>query len=224
MEKIKVMIAEDMKMFRDMLSEGLRVENIDLIGVAENGKVLIELVKLNLPDIVLLDLRMPEMDGEAVLKVFSKDFPGIKTIILSDNCTDYYIANVIINGAAAYLRKDSPFSEVIKAIEYVYKNGVYFNEVISEEILDQFRSEKRITYIIENAKFSKREIQILIEVCKNKQIKQIAADLGISQGTVKYHKGQLFEKTESEATVDLVLFAIRQGIFNPEDKNVKKKR
>ncbi len=226
MKKIRIMIADDSQMFRDLLIDGLNRSShgkIELVGVAENGKVLLDLVSANAPDIVLLDLNMPVKNGIETLNVLSKNFPDVKPIILSDHCTDFYIACVILEGASAFIRKGSPFTEVLNAIEYVYENGVYLNEVISNEIIHLYRTEKKLAYIIENEKYSHKELQVLREVCKNLQVKEISSLLGISTSTVKYHKTQLFRKTQSEATIGLVLFAIRQGIYNPEDYKQKKK-
>lgn len=217
MEKIKVMIAEDHPIYRSMLVQGLATENISIIGVAENGKVLINLVKENLPDVVILDLNMPIMDGHEVLEIFAKDFRSIRTIILSTDYAPFYLANAIIMGAAGYLSKSTDIPEVILAIEEAYKYGYHFNELISKEILEQLRDDKKkLYYIIEDKRLSKREIQVLTLLCDEVPIAQIADRLDISTNTVLHHKKKLFEKTDSETMVSLVRYAIRQGIIKDE--------
>ena len=105
MRKIKIMVAEDHPLFRNALVEELTTDNFEVIGAAENGMELIRLVEQNIPDIVILDLEMPLLKGEEVLKIFAKDFKSIKTIVYSNVYTEYYAADAIINGVAAYLSK-----------------------------------------------------------------------------------------------------------------------
>lgn len=212
--KIKVILAEDHEMFRELLARELIEQGIDVIAQAENGLVLLEKVSLLEPDIVLLDLRMPEMDGHEVLKIFSKKYPKIKTIILSSDYSEFYVANVIINGASAYIAKNRAIDEVIKAINAVYNDGYYFNELISQQILEVLHSQKKIYYLINDKKFSEREIQVIQELCKDITPSKIAENLNISENTVQYHKNNIKKKTESETIISLVRYAIRQGIIS----------
>lgn len=213
MEKIKIMIAEDHPIFRDALVEDLSTDSFEVIGAAENGQVLIDMVKQRLPDIVILDLKMPVLKGSEVLKIFAKDFPSIKTIVLSQDYSEFLAADAVVNGVAAYLSKDHGMPELIKAIQGVYENGFYFNKFISREILEQLKDDKKkLYYLIENVKFSEKEIEILKYLGEGLSLQQIAAKLKISQNTVNSHKKNLFQKTESDSIVSLIKFAIKQGI------------
>lgn len=214
--KIKVMIADDHEMFREMLVKELVENSIDVVGQADNGQILIDLISEKQPDIVLLDLRMPVLDGHEVLKILAKDFPNIRTIVISNDYTDYYVANVIINGAYAYIKKSSKVSEVLDAIHSVHKDGYYFNDVISKEIIKELNSDKKIYYLIQDKKFSEREIEVIQELCKDITVGQVAANLNITENTVQYHKNNIKKKTDSETIISLVRYAIRQGIItNP---------
>ncbi len=214
MEKIKVMIAEDHQLFRNALASLLLENNLNVIGAAENGRVLIDLVRQRQPDIVILDLRMPFLNGHEVLKIFAKEYPGIKTIILSSEYQSFYVASVIINGAAAYLRKDGDPMEIVKAIRRVYDDGFYFNEVVSRDVLDQLKSGKKLYYIIENEKFTERQIEVLRELCKGYTEEQVAERLNVSKDTVRHYKRELFEKTDCKNTVLLAQYAMKQGMLD----------
>ncbi len=214
MDKIKIMIAEDHPLFRDTLVEDLTVENFEVIGAAENGQMLIDMVKHRLPDVVILDLKMPVLTGREVLKIFAKDFPSIRTIVYSQDYSEYLAADTVINGVSAYLSKNDGLDELIKAINSVYLNDFYINKIISLEILEQLRDQtKKIYYLIENAKFSEKEINILKQLAEGLSIKEIAKNLNVSENTIHSHKKNLFLKTESDNIVALIKFAIRQGIF-----------
>lgn len=214
--KIKVMIADDHEMFREMLAKELLENDIDVIGQADNGQTLIDLINETQPDIILLDLRMPILDGHEVLKILAKDFPNIRTIVISNDYTDYYVANVIINGAYAYIKKSSKVSEVLDAIHSVHKDGYYFNDVISKKVIRELNSDKKIYYLIQDKKFSEREIEVIQELCKDITAGQVAANLNITENTVQYHKNNIKKKTDSETIISLVRYAIRQGIItNP---------
>lgn len=208
------MLAEDHQVFRDGLTTVLRENGINVIGAAPNGKILIDMINENLPDIVILDLRMPVMNGHEVLKVFVKQFPSIRTIVLSSDYQPFFVAGVILDGARAYLRKNSDPLEIIKAIQSVHTDGFYFNDVVSKDILEQLRSEKKLYYIIGNEKFSEREIEVLRELCSGLTDEQVADKLNISPYTVNFHKRQLFRKTECKNVALLAQYAVRQGMLD----------
>ncbi|MBL7911674.1 MAG: response regulator transcription factor [Bacteroidia bacterium] len=213
MEKIKIMIAEDHPIYRNALVEELSIDNIEIIGAAENGQVLVDMVKKHIPDIVILDLKMPVLEGSEVLKIFAKDFPSIRTIVLSQDYSDFLAADAVVNGVSAYLSKNHGVPELIKAINSVYSHRFYFNEIISKEILEQLTNDKKkLYYLIENVKFSEKEIELLKHLGEGLSLSQIAAKMNISQNTVNSHKKNLFNKTESDNIVLLIKFAIRQGI------------
>ena len=212
MEKIRVMIAEDQTIMRNALAQGLDTDFITVTGLADDGQKLMELVKKEIPDVVVLDLKMPVLDGHEVLKLFAERYPTIKTIILSGEYTEYYAVNVIVNGAAAFLKKSSDMEEVIEAIKGVYEEGYYFNEVISKDILEHLNSEKKIYYLIENKRFSEKEIEVLKQICKDIPTGIIADNLNISESTLRFHRRNLLKKTESDSIVSLVKYAIKQGI------------
>jgi DNA-binding NarL/FixJ family response regulator len=217
MKTIKIMIAENHPMFLNMLVKELTTENISVIGAALNGQILIDLVRENVPDIVILDLEMPVLNGHGVLEIFAKEFKSIKTIIFSNDYSPYYLAHTIINGARGYLIKSSTLQELIKAVEETFSEGFYFNELLSKEVLFQLTNEKKKLYfLLEDQRFSIREIDIIRLTCEEFTVEQIADRLNISVNTVNDHKKKIFKKTDSNNIISLVKYATKHRIINPE--------
>lgn len=224
MEKINIMIAEDHKMFREVIAERISVASnrINIIGVAANGKELLDLIALTPPQIVLLDLNMPEMDGWTVLDFLKKNYPTIKIIIFSGEYSEFRVADAILNGASAFLDKwNSDENNLITAIESVFENGYYFDDFASQEIIIAMNAKKQISFLIDDQKFSETHIKIIQLICEGMQIKEISARLNISDSTVKYHKSNVFKKTESNTNLDILKYAVGKGIFNVSVRKIK---
>jgi DNA-binding NarL/FixJ family response regulator len=226
MEKIKIMIAEDHKMFREAILTRISEASsrISIIGAAENGVELLEALKIDAPDIILLDLIMPEMDGWKVLQILKTDFPHVKAIIFSGEFEPAHVSHAILAGAAAFIDKwKGDERDIIAAIESVYDFGYYFNDKVSQEIIVALKKQKQIPPLLEDQYFSDREREIIDMICEGKQIKEIAVSLNLSQGTVKFHKGNIYKKTESNTNLDLLKYAISQGVYNVFQTKPRKK-
>lgn len=214
MKKIKIMVAEDQKMYREVIKEKIESTSsrIKVIGSAENGKELLSLVKVRPPDIVLLDIYMPEMNGWEALRVLRKNFPEIKIVMFSGEFNQAHVKLAVLEGASAYVDKwKSDETHLIAAIESVYEYGYYFNDLVAAEVVKEIGKNKDV--VLAND-FSVREIEVIDLICDGMQVKEIAAKLNISNSTVKYHKGSVFKKTKSKTNLDLLKYAIRKGIFN----------
>ncbi len=222
------MIAEDHKMFRENLVRTLSetANNIAVIGAAEDGEQLLKLVKENQPDIVLLDLKMPELDGWEVLKVFKERFPDIRTIVFSGEFDKLNVSTSILNGARAFIDKwKGDHVEIITAVESVYKHGYYFNDLVAREvILSLKRNKNQLAIFQDSTNFSERELEIIRLICEGKQIKEMADLLNIASSTVKFHKGNVFKKTDSDSNIDLLKYAISKGIYNVDNAFGKSKK
>jgi DNA-binding NarL/FixJ family response regulator len=223
MKKIRILIVEDSEMFSELIAKDLQ-EEMDVVGVVRDGKDAIEFVKEITPDIVLLDLGLREMNGEEVIRIFKKDFKHLKTIVLSQDSSPYHVANVIVDGARAYLTKDNPISELKKAIRQVHQDGYYFNEIVSQDVLANLHARKKLYYFVDDERFSNREIEVMKYFCNGLGPKQIADKLKISTYTVNFHKNNLFKKTGSGTVVSLVRYAIKNGFMRSTEpmKGVRK--
>lgn len=209
--KIRILITDDHYVVREGLSAMLsREQNIEVVGEAENGEQAIARADELKPDIILMDLRMPVMDGVQAMQAIKKTHPEIKFIVLTTFDTDEYIFKGIEAGARAYLLKDSPRGELFKAIEAVYKGESLIEPAITGKVLDKLvaLSHQGIT-----AELSKREIEVLNLIAKGTGNKMIAETLNISESTVKTHIQSIFQKLEVNDRTEAVTKALSKGII-----------
>lgn len=206
-EKIKVAIAEDHQILRQglvLLLEG--EENLEVVFNVGDGIELVEKVKENPLDVLILDLNMPKMDGETCLPIILEINPNIKVIILSAYFSESIVNALLKMGATCFLPKHCDFSILLDAITSVHYKGFYS--------MEESEKQKRINLELEmNEKFTPREIDILKLLCKEKTSKEIAKELFISSRTVEGHKLRIMEKTNTTSTSGVVLFVLRKGYF-----------
>lgn len=207
------MIADDHGLFCDTVLEMLGKDStLDVTGVAPNGKVLLEKMALDCPDIVLLDLEMPVMDGHSTLKLIRNYFPAVKTIILTVHYNEYYIAQLMLQGAAGYLSKSAGEEAILRTIDKVFREGFYFNEKISREVMMSLLDNKKLEYLISDRVLNDREIRTLRSICNGRTYKEAATELHISVDTVKFHVKSIYKKTQINSIAGLVKYAIKVGI------------
>jgi DNA-binding NarL/FixJ family response regulator len=206
MEKTKVFIADDHQLFRDglkyILSES---DNFIVVGEASNGKELIEKYNETKPDIILLDINMPVMDGLAsareILKMNSKQ----AILVLSMYDSEEYYNAFIDMGVKGFLLKDSSNQELITAIGKILKGDSYFSQQLLMKII---KNKDEAEYV----HLTSREKEVLQLICMGASNFEISEKLFISQRTVERHRANLLEKTKSSNSIKLVLFAIKNNI------------
>ncbi len=212
-KKIKIIIADDHKIFRKGLNTALStIEGLEIIDEAENGFQLMELIKKNEPDVILLDVQMPEMDGIEALKIIKNDYPEIKVIVLTMYDDDAYILNLMEQGANAYLIKNTDADEIRIAINAVFEAGYYFNDRTSKALLEKiahrgdFKKE-----LNRKVALNERETAVLQLICQELTTAEIAAKIFLSPRTVEGIRAILIEKTGVKNVAGLVLYAVRNG-------------
>jgi DNA-binding NarL/FixJ family response regulator len=214
---INLLIADDEELFRKGMAQLLSDHpKINVIGEAANGQILLNKLRTAeiLPDIILLDLKMPELDGVQATKLIKKEFPDIRIVVLTSHYTKIFIVNMVHIGASAFQRKDSSPASVIDCIIEVHKNGYYFDHEIMKVLQKSFVSGETIRKTQFNeTPLSEREIEILRLICEQKKTSEIADELFISVRTVDGHRNNLLLKTESKNIAGLVLYAIEKGIY-----------
>ncbi len=213
MEPIKVLITDDHPVVREGLSAMLNKEpDIQVVGEAENGTEAIDKATELQPDVVLMDLRMPEVDGvEAMCQIRAAN-PGIKFIVLTTYDNDEYIFKGIEAGARAYLLKDAPREELFKAIRAVYKGESLIEPAVAGKVLDRFAELSRQAQVVDA--LSEREVEVLKLMAKGAANKEIAAGLCISESTVKTHIQTIFQKLEVSDRTEAVTEALQKGIIH----------
>ncbi len=210
--KIKILIADDHPVVREGLSAMLSKEHdIQVVGEAENGVEAIEKARALQPDVVLMDLRMPELDGVEAMRQIRAKNPEMKFIVLTTYDNDEYIFKGIEAGARAYLLKDAPREELFTAIRAVYKGESLIEPAVAGKVLDRFAELSREAQAPDA--LSERELEVLNLMAKGAANKLIAATLNIGESTVKTHIQSIFQKLGVGDRTEAVTQAIKKGII-----------
>jgi DNA-binding NarL/FixJ family response regulator len=209
--KIKILIVDDHVVVREGLSAMLsREPNIEVVGEAENGAQAIDKADKLKPDIVLMDLRMPEVDGVEAMQRIKQQHPEINFIVLTTYDNDEYIFKGIEAGARAYILKDSPREELFRAINAVYKGESLIEPAIAGRVLDKL---VELSHQGSATDLSRREIEVLELIASGTGNKLIADKLNISASTVKTHIQSIFQKLEVNDRTEAVTKALSKGII-----------
>lgn len=215
-QKIKIIITDDHALFRAGVKASLsHYADIEFIGEAENGMQLLNLVKFLHPDVILLDIQMPIMDGIATLPEVKKISPDIRIIMLTMNDDVSMISKLMEIGANSYLTKNSDSATIYEAIKTVHSNEYYFNEYTNKAMLTGLRTRRVVEATLpEESELSEKEIQVLKLMCDEKTTKEIADIVEISPRTVEAIRDRLKLKTGAKSTAGLILYAVKHGIVD----------
>jgi len=213
MDIIKVIIADDHVIFRKGLCAILNeINQVKVVGEAANGHELLEMLKKTEADVILMDIKMPQMDGiEATRKVLSL-YPHIRVIALTMHEEISYFNKMMEVGATGFLLKKTTRDELEKAIMAVACDEPYFSEEFMNNVQPNPMIHQRKQPEIQ---LTPREKEILELICKGESNPEIAKRLGLSQQTIDGHRARLFEKTGTKNAPHLVMYAIKNGLINP---------
>ncbi len=216
MENTNIIIVDDHKIFRDGLI--MLLNNFDFVtvtGEAANGEEFLELIEDVEPDIVLMDINMPKMNGIEATKQALKKYPELKVIALTSFADDEYIEQMISAGVEGYMLKRSDIEDFEKAIKKVADGGSYFSaEIIKVISRNLYKDKERKSGEQLLDKFTSREKEILNLICKGLNNEQIAELIHLSPKTVEKHKSNLFQKTDTFNTVNLVIYAFKNQLIS----------
>lgn len=187
-------------------------ENLLVIGDAGNGLDLLKLMEKQVPDIVITDLEMPIMNGYQLLEIIKEKYKDVKVIVLSMHDEDYYVSDLILRGASAYLPKRCELDDIIFTVNTVYKDGYYFTSPVSKIVVSSSLGDQKFKPFYEELGLSGRELEVLKLICEEKTNKEIAEVLEISLATVDYHRQNIYKKTQSTSLVGLVKYAVKNGL------------
>lgn len=212
-EKIKIIIVDDSQLLRDGISVSLnRNPNLSVIDQAANGVELMVLLPNSKPDIILLDIKMPVMDGEKTLEFLNRNFPEIKVIMMSMYFEQLLIEEYKGKGASGFIPKGCDDVIITDTILSVHQEKKVFNEEISKKLSHEIKNSGK-KHFLNEYNLSVRELEIVRSVCLFKFNKQIADVLCVTERTVEFHKTNIYKKTGFECTSDLILYAIESGIW-----------
>jgi len=208
---------DDEILFRKGISFLLsREKNIDIIFEAADGEELIDFLQNNLkkhPDIIIMDLKMPGINGVEATKIIHSEFPKLKIIALTSYNSKSFIANMIDVGAVSYLIKNATPLELITTINEVALKGFYYTDDVMKIIQEDVLTSKKTKSIFDNNFLTTRERDVLKLICSQKSTIEIAEDLFISPRTVEGHRNNLLLKTESRNIAGLVVYAVQNEIM-----------
>jgi DNA-binding NarL/FixJ family response regulator len=214
---VQIALLDDHPLFR----QGMRyiLQSLPFVeSVVEAGEYaeLLALCRQRLPDVLLLDLQMPGMDGPEVAERLLAEFPGLKIIVLSMFSADKFITQMMKLGARGYLPKDVNQQELTQALEAVLTTGNYFSERVSRALVRGVQQPTRqpaTTLLTDEVHFTKRELDVLRLICEGRTTAEIAEDLFLSNRTVDGHRQRLLEKTGSPNVASLGVYAVRHGLL-----------
>jgi DNA-binding NarL/FixJ family response regulator len=228
-KKIKVLIADDHGLFREMLYHTISDEDdIDVVGQAVDGKEAVDMTYSLKPDILLLDINMPRMDGIEATKILAGKCPETKIVILTAIDDDDYVFRLVRAGATGYLMKDTSSEDVISAIRAAYSGESLIQPRVATKILKEFskllhQKDPEISTANLNderkkslEQLTERELEVLCLVGQGCNNKEIGAKLFIGEATVKTHVMNTMHKLNMRDRVELVLFAVHTGIVKTE--------
>ena len=209
--KRKIILVDDHTLFRN----GLRIllnnmENYRVVAEAANGKQFIDLLEKEVPDLVLLDINMPVMDGIEAATIAHEKYPNLKIITLSMYGEEDYYYKMVNAGVKGFVLKNSDIKEVKNALDIVYEGGSFFSSELLQNLVNSLKSSVKSKEF--HNELSERETEILILICQGLSNQEIGDKLFISKRTVDKHRANILEKSESKNTAQLVVYAIKNRL------------
>jgi DNA-binding NarL/FixJ family response regulator len=208
---IRVILADDHLLVRQGLRLVLEKEHIEVLGEASDGLEAIRLIQELRPEVAVLDLDMPGLDGLGVLREAARVCPQVRAVILTRHMEEPYAVEALRIGARGYVLKTQASTDLVAAIQHVHRGEVYLSPKISKAVVQSYLTNTDTP----NGKLSVRERQVLQLVGEGHSTKKIAALLGISVKTADTHRTKVMDKLDIHQTAGLVRYAIRNGLIEP---------
>lgn len=213
---IRVLITDDHPVVRRGLTALLATKkNIEVAGEASNGKEAIERVRELTPDVILMDLMMPELDGVQAIGQIMNEFPDAKILVMTSFATDDKVFPAIKAGALGYLLKDSGPDELIDAIHQVYLGEPSLHPKIARKVLMEIANPT--TKIPSEDPLTERELEVLLAIAKGMSNQEIGLSLSISETTVRTHVSRILSKLHLASRTQAALYALKEGLVNLDD-------
>jgi DNA-binding NarL/FixJ family response regulator len=209
-----IMIVEDHATFREGLKQViLGIDNLTLVGEAENGRVFIDLLEKTVPDIVLMDIMMPVMNGLEAVEIALKAHPDLRIIVISGHGEEEYLNSMILKGISGFVLKSARLSEIEKAIQVVMEGNNYYSQELTGLII------KKLKYFNteEKAQLTAREFQVMRLLCKGKSTALIAKELVLSVRTIDGLRTKILQKTGQSNTINLIIHALQMKLITQEE-------
>lgn len=217
---IKVLIADDQELIRQSLQIVLNTkEDMQVTGTAADGQEVIQCIRKEVPDVILMDIRMPKMDGVQCTKIIKENYPQVKIIILTTFDDDEFVYNALKFGASGYLLKGVSMDELAEAIRTVHSGRAMINPDIATKVVKLFSQMAKADYSIQveeqnQAELTKTEWKIIEQVKCGASNREVAEKLSLSEGTVRNYLSTILNKLELRDRTQLAIWAVQNGIGN----------
>jgi DNA-binding NarL/FixJ family response regulator len=210
---MKVIICDDQAIVRDGLAMLLKLEpDIEIVGSAEDGAEAVEMVADKGPDLILMDLKMPIMNGVEATRQIKMEHPEVKVLVLTTYADDEWVFDAIQAGASGYLLKDTPREELIKAVRGTAAGKTYLDAAVAGKVLEQVSSRQTQPATLITAKLTQREVEVLRLIAKGSSNADIADRLSLSDGTVRNHVSAILSKLGVSDRTQAAVIAIQHGL------------
>ncbi len=215
-QQIKVSIADDHKIFRDGIKMALRDrEYLKILWEAEDGRDLMHKLRLKQPDVLLMDIRMPEVDGVNAIGMIRKEYDDIKIIVLTMYDDQEMITKMMEMGANAYLTKTTDPEEIYQAILTCMNDDFYFNDLVNKAVLLKLQHKKAVKQFYPNpVKFSEKELKILKCIAEDKTTEEISKEVFLSPRTIETIRQNMKQKVGAKTIAGLVMYAMRNKLLD----------
>ena len=214
-QQIKVAIADDHKIFRDGIKMALKDRDyLKILWEAEDGRDLMHKLKIKQPDVILMDIRMPELDGVNAINMIRKEYEEIKIIVLTMYDDQEMITKMMEIGANAYLTKTTDPDEIYQAILTCMNDDFYFNDLVNKAVLLKLQHKKTVRqYYPTPIKFSEKELKILKCIAEDKTTEEISKDVFLSPRTIETIRQNMKQKVGAKTIAGLVMYAMRNRLL-----------
>jgi DNA-binding NarL/FixJ family response regulator len=210
---MRVIICDDQATVRDGLVMLLKLEpDIDIVGTAEDGAEAVQMVANKGPDLILMDLKMPIMNGVEATRQIMMKYPQVKVLVLTTYADDEWLFDAIQAGASGYLLKDTPREELIRAVRGTAAGKTYIDPSIAKKVLDQVSSRQTQPATLVTSKLTEREVEVLRLIAKGLSNADIADSLFLSDGTVRNHVSAILAKLGVNDRTQAAVLAIKHGL------------
>lgn len=209
---IRVLIVDDHPVVRKGLSSCLsRLKEVLVVGEACDGREALRKAKELGPDIVLMDIDMPNMNGLTATELLHKDIPGVKVLVLSMHSQSDYVVRILQSGARGYVLKEAPTEELVKAIETIHREETFFSPEVARVALNQFVRGGEGSQV---PQLSNREREVLVAIAEGLSNKEIAARLLVGVRTVETHRERIMRKLNIHSIAGLTIYALQKGLIS----------
>jgi len=212
MTKLRVLLADDHAVIREGLKSLVNAQpDMEIIGEAENGRLALQLAKALEPDVTVMDVSMPELNGVKATEILTQECPKIKVLALTVHEDQGYLRQILKAGAAGYVLKKAMAEELIHAIRTVAAGNTYIDPVLANNVVRGYLRDESVKDRLLGSDLSARETEVLRLIAWGYSNKEISAQLNIGTKTVETYKARLMGKLELRSRVDIVLYALHQG-------------